>query len=114
MGIRNSPHNYLWWWPDWGWTGCVWPCAHGKPNYGLWWRSHVSSAGKAVTVKVGCARGRGDQGEDIVPRNWMLKLYEGGALEWLEIGQKMTGDGENSKLELGIAQLWQRAGLARS
>ena len=36
----------------------------------------------------------------------MLKLYEGGALEWLEIGHKMTDDGENSKLELGIARLW--------
>ena len=44
----------------------------------------------------------------------MLRLCEWGALEWLEIGHKMTGDGENSKLELDIARLWQRAGLAHS
>ena len=50
----------------------------------------------------------------MVPRNWMLKLYEGSALEWLQFGHNMTGDGENSKLELGIAQLWQWVGLARS
>ena len=49
-----------------------------------------------------------------VPQNWMLKLYEGGAMEWLEFGYKMTGDGENSKLELDTARLWQRVGLARS
>jgi len=74
---------------------------------GRWWRDRVSGAGKAVAVQVGCAGGGGDQGEDTVPRNWILKLYEGGALEWLEIGQKMTGDGENSKLELDIIQLRQ-------
>jgi len=44
----------------------------------------------------------------------MLKLYEGGALYWLEFGHKMTGEGENSKLELGITRLWQRAGLVHS
>lgn len=42
----------------------------------------------------------------MVPWNWMLKLCEGGALERLEIIHKMTNDGENSKLELGIARLW--------
>ena len=56
----------------------------------------------------------GIKAKTMVPRNWMLKLYEGGALEWLEIIHKMTGDGENSKLELDIARLWQRAGLAHS
>ena len=82
----------------------------------------MDCGGAAASVAPGkqwrCKRGvqgvEGIKAKITVPQNWMLKLYEGGALEWLEIGHKTTSDGENSKLELGIAQLWQRAGLARS
>ena len=64
MGINNSPRTYPTWWLDRGRTGCVRPRAHGKPSGRLWWRDRVSGTRKAVTVHVGCAGGRGNQGED--------------------------------------------------
>ena len=70
--------------------------------------------GKQWRCKWGALGVEGIKAKIMVPQNWMLKLYEGGALEWLEIGHKMTGDGEKSKLELSITWLWQRASLAHS
>ena len=73
-----------------------------------------AAPGKQWWCKRGVQGVEGIKAKITVPQNWMLKLYEGGALEWLEFGHKMTGVGENSQLELDIARLWQRAGFARS
>jgi len=96
MGINNSPRIYLWWWLDWGWIGCVRPRAHGKHSDGLRWRDRISGAGKAMLVKMGCTWGRGDQGEDTVPRNWM-EVDDARLIWWMSsFGLKVTDDGKSS------------------
>ena len=114
MGIGNSPRSYLWWWLDRGRTGRIGPRSHGKPSDGLWWRDRVNGAGKAVMVKVGCARGGEDHGEDTVPQNWME--VDGARLIWWtsSFGLKVTDGGGNFKLRLNTVRLQQWADLARS